>query len=315
VALTRGQKGSIRDSKRIAAWDDQSWCARSLCIGSLLALVACGEQERPPPLTHAHKDASVHSQGGSGGLDAGRDSSEEEASIAGEAAPENLNAGGAADSESDRAEAGESDVGVQSWTCNGNYAYWATSLDRFESPTPEPLAQALTAISKRVPAVSLVLHQQNDVLFGALSATVTGPSSKDVFPPSRVPSFAPAVLAFGSPPGVTTTDAQPLAFLRFVDEQGPVEIQIEHLVWRATEGRDCKDVSVRLQAVLPTSQFSIVLHLAGGDRTLGELVDSSDAGDVMPSDDSGLPPTPVEIALAFQGVPMAFEFSAGCCSQ
>jgi hypothetical protein len=280
------------------------------------ALLACGEQDRPPPLSHAaRRDAAVESQGGSSAFDADTDISED-GSTGGDAAGnlDGSDAGGGAGDRDGSDSDGWDGALATTWTCNGDYAYWATSLDRFESPTPQPLADALASISKGVPALSFVLHLQNNVLVGALSATIAGLSGKDVFPPNRMPPFAPVVLAFGSPPGVTTVDAQELGFLRFVDQQGPVEIQIEHLVWRATEGRDCKDVSVRLQAVLPTSQFSVVLHLKDGDRSIGELVDSSDAGGVTPSDDSGAPPTPVEIALTFQGVPMAFDFSEGCCS-
>jgi hypothetical protein len=286
-----------------------------LCVGVIPVLVACGDAERPPPLAHlTSKDASVQSRDSGRDLDAGNDVSTD-GSPSGDATGANSDAP-LADGGAGGPDGSDGDAGGQAlnWTCDGNYAYWATSLERFESPTPEPLAEALKAISKRVPALSLVLHLQEGELFGALSATIAGTAGKEMFPVNRIPPFSPTVRAFGTPPGITTLDAQPHGFLRFVDDVGPVEIQIEHLVWRATEGRDCGDVSVRVQAVVPTSQFSVVLHVAGSARTLGELVDTSDDGGVSPSDDSGIVRTPVEIAFAFQGVPMTFDFSERCCS-
>jgi len=277
------------------------------------ALVACTDQERPRRLLPAMQtDSSIGSPEGSGGRDAGNDFSED--GSAGDDAAREVSAADGNTGEGDGSGMGGSGGGALTWTCNGNYAYWATSLDHFETPTPPLLAHALTAISKRVPALSLVLHLHNGALLGALFATIPGPAGKDVFPPNRNPSFSPTVLAFGTPPGVTTVDAQPHAFLRFVDDNGPVEIQIEHLVWRATEGRDCNDVSVRVQAVVPSSQFSVVLRVAGNYRTVGQLVDTFDSGGVTPNDDSGPPNIPVELAFVFQAVPMAFDFSEGCCS-
>jgi hypothetical protein len=278
------------------------------------ALVACGDAERPPPRAHVtSKDATVPSHEDGGDFDAGNHGSTD-GPPSGDANDAGLDAT-AADGGAGEPDGPDGDGGGQAlnWTCNGNYAYWATSLERFESPTPEPLADALKAISKRVPALSLVLALREGELFGALSATTAGAAGKQVFPENRIPPFSPTVLAFGTPPGVTTDDAQPHGFLRFVDDVGPVELRIEHLVWRATEGRDCNDVSVRVQAVVPTSQFSVVLHVGGSAQTLGDLVDTSNDGGVSPSDDSGTVGTPVEIAFAFQGAPMTFDFSEGCC--
>jgi hypothetical protein len=98
--------------------------------------------------------------------------------------------------------------------------------------------------------------------------------------------------------------------LHFEDNAGPVDIQIQHIVWRATEGSTCADMSVSLQAVIPTSQFSIVLHLTDGDQTVGDLIDASGSNPGPAPIGGPTPtPTPVEIAATFQGLPLDFDFS------
>jgi len=209
--------------------------------------------------------------------------------------------------------AGGTPSGVLEWTCNGDYAFRAPLSLAFTAPTPPALAKALTAISSGVHAVSLVLHSKNDTLLGAVSATVAGPGDTDTYSQNEVPPFAPAVRAFGSPPGVTTVDPQPSAFLHFMDGQGAIDVQVQHVVWRAGEGSSCSDVSVELQAVIPASGLGVKLHLPEGDRTIGELVRGADAGSAIPIInpiiDAGPPSTPVELRAVFQGEPTAFDFS------
>jgi hypothetical protein len=199
------------------------------------------------------------------------------------------------------------------WSCDGDYAFGADSTLVFIDPTPPALASALTTLTGAAHPISLVLHLEEDALIGALSATTDPGSGQETFLPGDAPPLAPVVAAFGSPPGVTSIDPQPNAVFQFEDQAGPVNIQIEHVVWRATQGSSCADMSVSLQAVIPTSQFSVLLHLATGDQTVGELISASDSDsqpDVTPIGGPEPTTTPVEIAATFEGVPLDFDFDA-----
>jgi len=78
-------------------------------------------------------------------------------------------------------------------------------------------------------------------------------------------------------------------------------------VWRATQGStSCDTLTVSLQAVIPSSQLSVILHLQAGDKTIGELSSGSSTPIVGPPP----PPTPVEIAATFEGVPVDFDFDS-----
>jgi hypothetical protein len=271
----------------------------------LFAMVACSGDPKSgaPPISDfvARDGAAVNARDGGAGIDV-IDRAEHDHPDATSGALDGSR--GDDDSGSGRAEAGR--AAATEWTCNADHAYWAPSSIQYTDPTPPPLADALIAISKGH-AISLVLHLKDDGLWGALSATIAGPRSDDVFPPDETPPFAAAVPAFGSPPGVTSVNPQPNAFLHFTDERGPVEIPIVHLVWRATEGADCDDMSVSVQAVIPSSQTSLILHLSDGDHTIGEL--SNTAGGIRPIGDPQPPTVPIEIGFQFQGVPMTFDFS------
>ncbi|MEO8177636.1 MAG: hypothetical protein ABI895_02280 [Deltaproteobacteria bacterium] len=68
-----------------------------------------------------------------------------------------------------------------------------------------------------------------------------------------------------------------------------------------------------LQAVLPASQFSVVLHLPTGQHTIGELVSTSSSEsqpNVTPIGGPAPTPTQVEIAATFERVPLDFDFDA-----
>lgn len=201
-------------------------------------------------------------------------------------------------------DAGSGEEVPAAWSCDGDYAFGASDTLAYGDPTPAELASALVEVNGPGHPISLVLHLADGTLSGALSATTGGGDGQEVFTSNDVP-FAPAVAAFGSPPGVTTDDPQPNAVLRFEDEAGPVEIQLEHVVWRGTQGStSCDTLTVSLQAVIPSSQLSVILHLQAGDKTIGELSSGSSTPIVGPPP----PPTPVEIAATFEGVPVDFDF-------
>jgi hypothetical protein len=202
---------------------------------------------------------------------------------------------------------------VTRWTCDGDYAYWATSSIVFTAPTPAALAKAFSIVSVDVHPISLVLHLEKSALLGALSATISGSQHADVFSSNEVPSFASAVPAFGAAPGVTTVEPQQSAFLHFEDRTGAIAIQLEHVVWRATEGTSCNDLTVAFQAVLPSSQLAVVLHLPDGDRTIAQVLSAPDAGPtvaiVNPIVDASSPVAPVEIGAVFEAAPTTFDFT------
>lgn len=205
----------------------------------------------------------------------------------------------------DPSDAGGEDLPA-TWSCDGDFAYGAGDTLAYTDPTPSALASALTEIAGPGHPISLVLHEDDGAQLGALSATTADAGGLASFASSDVP-LAPVVAAFGSPPGVTTDDPQPFALLRFEDQAGPVEIELEHVVWRATQSsRSCDTLSVSLQAVIPSSQLSVVLHLAAGDSTIGELSSGSSGPIVGPPP----PPTPVEIAATFEGVLLNFDFDS-----
>jgi hypothetical protein len=180
------------------------------------------------------------------------------------------------------------------WTCNQDQGFWAMSTG-FTSPTMEPLAEALNELGYDDDAhpISFIVHAGSSVT-AALSATVAG-ANGDVFPANEAPSFAALVPTQGE--GVTTVDAQDHAFLHFTDMSGPVDIEIDHLVFTATETFSCNQVFLDISAVLPASNYATVLHLADGDVTVGDLVRQQTT------------PAP-EVHLTFRGQPMTFDFSS-----
>ncbi len=166
-----------------------------------------------------------------------------------------------------------------------------------------------------------MLRTKAGVFEGALSATIAGGSGKDVFPTGQVPTFAPAVEAFGTPPGVTTKKPQPTAFLRFADQQGAVVLEIKDLLWVARQGSDCTQMSVDVYATVPPTEYGKLLHLSSGSSSIGTLAEVSDAGASdagCADDDSGVvaldggchptPPTSVGLHFTFQGVPVLFDY-------
>jgi hypothetical protein len=209
-------------------------------------------------------------------------------------------------------DAGGEDVAPAIWICDGDYAFGADSSLAFTDPTPPALASALASLDGATYPIALVLHLVDGDLIGAISATADDGSGQEMFWPSDVP-LEPVVAAFGSPPGVTSVVAQQDATFHFEDEAGGVDIEVEHVVWRATQGSSCADMTVSLQAVIPTSQLSVVLHLPDGDQTIGELVAPSGSGSqpsVPPIGGPSPTSTPVEIAATFKGVPLSFGFDA-----
>ena len=296
---------------------------RVLCLAFAAAL-GCGSSERSPAAGFSGSSSAgaggVPADGGAGGQGgiAGSSGAGTTPSNAGsDSGPTQLDAGDAGDADSvedgtdptDAAsDAGGGDDGPEVWSCDGNYAFGAGSTLAFLEPTPADLASALTTINGATHAISLVLHLNEGTLLGALSATTEGDNGKQLFLPDHVPPFAPAVAAFGSPPGVTSVDPQQNATLHFVDEAGPLDIQLEHIVWRATQGSSCADMTVSMQAVIPTSELSVVVHLPAGEQTIGELVSASSSGSPTPIGGSDPPALPVEIAATFVGVPLDFDF-------
>lgn len=301
------------------------WHVAGLLCLAFAATLGCGSSERsraPGPSGAGAGGAQADlPAGGQAGTDDSSDASTPPLGGAGGSGNAPSDAGAAGDGQSggeggsggaDPVDGGQNDAGTGEepppavWSCDGDYAFGADATLAFSDPTPSALASALTSVIGTGYPISLVLHLEADALVGALSATVED-SGQQIF--LDVPLLEPVVAAFGSPPGVTSVDPQPNAVFRFEDEAGPVDIQVEHVVWRATQNSDCADMTVSLQAVIPTSQLSVVLHLPTGDQTIGELI-SSEQPDVTPIGGGEPPPIPVEIAATFQGVPLDFDFDS-----
>jgi hypothetical protein len=303
------------------------WHVTSRVLGlAIAAALGCDGSDRSPaagPVAAGAGGAQADvPTGGQGGTGDSSDASTPPIGGAGGSGNTPSDAGAAGDGQGggdgpDPVDGGSNDAGggeepAAVWSCDGDYAFGADATLEFIDPTPTALASALTTVTGATYPISLVLHLEEGALIGALSATIDDGSGLDIFLPSDVPLLEPVVAAFGSPPGVTSVDPQPNAVLRFEDQAGTVDIQVEHVVWRATQNTTCADMTVSLQAVIPTSQFSVVLHLPSGDQTIGELISSSssDQPDVTPIGGPTPPPTPVEIAATFQGVPLDFDFDS-----
>lgn len=296
-----------------------------ICLAFAAAL-GCGSSERSPAVGSsgtfsggaggAQTDVTTGGRAGAGDSSDASTQPSDGGGGSGGSGTTPFDAGGTAGgSGADPIDAGPNDAGGGEeppavWSCDGDYAFGADTPLVFGDPTPTGLADALATLTGDAHPISLVLHLEEGSLVGALSATTDNGSGQEIFLPSDVPPLAPVVAAFGSPPGVTSFDPQPNAVLHFVDQVGPVDIQIEHVVWRATQGASCADMTVSLQAVIPTSQFSVVLHLSTLDQTIGELISSSSGSQPTPIGGPAPPPTPVEIAATFEGVPLDFDFDA-----
>ncbi|MCC6522926.1 MAG: hypothetical protein IT373_09715 [Polyangiaceae bacterium] len=263
--------------------------------GVVLAAACSKKSDLGPPVTHTttstHSNSTTGS-GGQGGLGGG-------------------GTGGAGGTTSSGGSGGES-------PCAQDVAFFATGI-AFSDPTAAPLAAALNEVSAGVHPVTLVLHLNAGTLTGALSATLAG-GSGEVFPANKVPDFLTVVPAFNGglttvgPPG-SENDPQQVGYLRVVDELGTTDIEIGHVRWVATPDATCSSLTeVVVDAFIAASELSHVLHLAGGDQTIGELAgyQASDAG----ANDSGVaggPPNPGNlpqpIHFSFQGESVVFDYS------
>jgi hypothetical protein len=263
--------------------------ATALVAAAISGCTANGPQQTAPLSGSSSSSAggggdSASSTGATGGGDGGTSSSGGAGSTSSKAS-----SGAGAGS------AGGGGGSIPAWPCDQDQGYWAMST-AFSAPTPELLAVALNELAYDDDAhpISFVLHAAPSGLAVGLSATTAG-ANGEVFAAGEMPVFAPIVPTDGE--GVTTVDAQPRAFLHFVDLGGPVDLEIDHLVWSASETFSCNEVWVDVQAVLPSSTYATVLHLRDGDVTVGELVSQQ------------MVPAP-QVHLSFRGQQMSFDFSS-----
>jgi|GEM_PF-6636357 hypothetical protein len=159
-------------------------------------------------------------------------------------------------------------------SCTTDIAFAAKSLT-YSSPTPDALIPRLGELiyDKATPFV-LVVHNDSGTMYGAISATQDA-GGMQVFPLTETPCLQLLVTQDWN---VFTTqgpvhyeaDPQPLAYLHLTDTLGPVSIKLEHVRWVATTTAQCSDMLVDVQAYIPDSELSLVLHFTNGDHTLGE---------------------------------------------
>jgi hypothetical protein len=182
--------------------------------------------------------------------------------------------------------------GLPRWPCRDERAFRASSPLVFEGPTdPDliaPLTEATRGSSKSNPSISLVFHRTpgNQELLASLAPTRTSAEGRPAFvanlTASQAPAAAPLILAFGDQPAVTTEHALPTGSLRLAirtgDRAAPVFLALRRLLWRAnavgdpTQPHGCDELAVDVHALLPLSELSVALPVAGGTKTIGEIL-------------------------------------------
>jgi hypothetical protein len=177
---------------------------------------------------------------------------------------------------------------------------FGTSGMAFVDPTPHDLALALDALTyayqpdPRSLAVALLgSHAPEMPATVAISASVDGPMGQ-FFPPGLVPAFGPASLGFGE---FGTLSPQAQGWLRVIDDNGPVDIELNNLSLGAKTDSDCQVILATLDATIPDTQGNITLTIGGDTSTVAQL-----AGAIGP-----MQSWPVK--ALFQGESMSFNFS------
>jgi hypothetical protein len=255
-------------------------------------LLGCGQESenRPsPPFTGlTTSSASTASSSGAGG------SGEGSGGAGGQGGEADLDAG---------ADAAQTEAGAADPPCTSDLAYWAAGMS-FIAPTPQDLGLALSelAYDPTTHPVSLVLAAKGGVGAAtlAVSATESNGANPHEFPAGKKPDFVPALLSFG---GFSSAAQQMKGYLHFVDLAGPVDIDIVDITVAATTKSNCANILVTLSAFIPPTMASTVLHLKGGDRTIGELGGDGGGG----PKDAG--PTAWEIRALFPAETISFNFS------
>jgi hypothetical protein len=223
--------------------------------------------------------------------------------------------------------------GQPKWRCRDDRAFRASSPLVFQAPTaPEliaPLTEATRLASKSEPPFSLVFQHRSagGEFLAALSATRAGGDGKHAFFAGKVPSAAPLILAFGDEPAVTTERSLPTGFLRVTRGDratgplaSPAFLELRRILWRAsptgdpTKPHGCDELTLDVHALLPLSQLDVALPVAGGQKTIAEILQLFPPAGGF--DEEGLPddirvrghlPPPPAIHFQFKATAAAFD--------
>lgn len=208
-------------------------------------------------------------------------------------------------------------AGLVGWTCNEDRAFRPSAPLTFSESGAPLLTAGLNEVSRRSAPISLVLQHRAGELVGALSATRHGAGGKEMFLPGKAPSFSRLVPAFGDQPSITSEAPQERAFLHLFDKRGPVVLELRRLLWRSSPGASCDQMLVDVHALVPFAQYGVLLHLAGGDKTIAELAGVDvppgglvESGRPVTVDAPGAQPLPMAVHFTFTATSAAFDASS-----
>jgi hypothetical protein len=182
---------------------------------------------------------------------------------------------------------------------------FSTTGMAFLSPTPPDLAAALDKLTfayldspRAVSVVLLASHGPPDTTLGIGATAEDG--NGQAFLPGMAPTFVTAIMGYGA---FRTATPQAVAWLRVLDDDGPVDIELGGVDLEAKTESQCGSIWATLDATLSDSQASTTLTIDGVVATLGELAESG-AG--------GAPPGPVSwpIRAVFQAEAKNFDFGS-----
>lgn len=158
--------------------------------------------------------------------------------------------------------------------CAGNVAFTAATT-AFTFPTAEPLAAALDELVYPPDGrpLSFAMMMKAGAYVAAVSATEQNQAGIEAFPASSMPSQSAVVAEAG---GFSGAWPQAKGYLRLVDAQGVVYVELADLRWTAVTSAPCESVWIAVDAVIPASQGAIVLHLADGQATIGDLAGAAE---------------------------------------
>ena len=274
--------------------------------GSCWLFAACSSEDEERPKANGFGGTGATGTGGSGasggtaGASTGGASGSGTGGSAG--ASGSAGAGGSAGSPVDASTDGVTPLDP---ACEGTYAFWATGA-AFTFPTPKDLAKELGALTydySTHPVTIVLSAKPNGVGTLQIGATETDSGGVlQVFPAGKKPDPVAAKIQLG---GFATSVAQTKAWLRVVDQSGPVDLEIDNVTLEASTASQCNSITAVLTAVIPSSQGSIALALPSGSTTIGALAGSPGSGGQGPDGGSGW-----NLRMLFTGESTDFDFSS-----
>jgi hypothetical protein len=190
---------------------------------------------------------------------------------------------------------------------------FSTAGMAFFSPTPPDLAAALDhltfAYMASPRAITVVLqasHGPDDSFLGLGATEDLG--NGQAFPTGMAPVFVPALMGYGT---FRTATPQGMAWLRVVDDNGSVDIELDNISLEAKTDNQCASIWATLDAVIPSSQEWTTLTIDGVTATLGDLAQGvGGAGGAGGSGGGGPVPSSWPMRAVFQAEAVNFDFNS-----